>query len=298
MDFCTGFEALIEQCNRYPAFNIRAIKAYDFSVTERSKLILGAYLTTSTHYWSARRAYRAGVAWLDDRGVTGLPAWEGRNFDLFSLAAPMALDLLERDLADNPQGWVFFAHLLLPHSPYYLNAACAVKLDSSQWASRRMDHQKPPAIGTPAYRQGAYVRYFEQVRCIMQRLARIFTILEEQDLLDQATILVHSDHGSRITVIDPVAARRDRFSARDSVDGFSALYAVRAPGIEPGYDHALIALQNLFAKHVLGVPSPAVNEQVYLEVPAGQRNMPAMTLLDFADPRHPAAKDQTVRRRK
>ncbi len=297
LDFCTGFEALIEQCYRYPAFSIRAIKAYEFSVTERSKLILGAYLTTSNIYRGARLAYRAGVAWLGDRGVTGLPAWEGRNFDLYGLAAPMALDILERDLKENPLGRVFFAHLLLPHSPYFLNAACAVELDSSQWASRRLDHHNRTTIGTPAYRRAAYVRYFGQVRCAMQRLVRIFTILEEQDLLDKATIIVHSDHGSRITVIDPVAARRDRFSARDSVDGFSSLFAIRAPSIEPGYDNALIALQNLFAKHVLGVPSPAMNGQVYLEAPAGQRDMPAMTLPDFTNPEYPRTTNQSARRK-
>jgi hypothetical protein len=209
----------------------------------------------------------------------------------------MALDLLERDLEDNPRGRVFFAHLLLPHSPYFLHADCTVKLDSSQWASRRLDHNNRTTIGTPAYRQAAYVRYFEQVRCLMKRLDKLFTILEKQDLLDEATILVHSDHGSRITVVDPVAVRRDRFSARDSVDSFSALFAIRTPGIEPGYDNSLIALQNLFADYVLGVSPPAVNGQVYLEAPAGQRDMPAMTLQDFATPGDPSVRDQSARSR-
>jgi hypothetical protein len=262
---------------------------------ERSKLILGAYLTTSYMYRGARHAYRAGVAWLGDRGVTGLPAWDGRNFDLYGLAVPMTLDLLERELADNPRGRVFFAHLLLPHSPYFLNADCSVILDSSQWQSRRLDHNISTTIGTPAYRQEAYVRYFEQVRCVMKRLDKLFTILEKQDMLDEATILVHSDHGSRITVVDPVEVRRDRFTPLDSVDSFSALFAIRAPGIKPGYDKSLIALQNLFAGTVLGVPPPAVTGQVFLEPPADQRDMPAMALQDFTAPGDPNMQDQSVR---
>ena len=57
---------------------------------------------------------------------------------------------------------------------------------------------------------------------------------------------MHGDHGSRITVTDPRDENRDRLTAEDLVDGFSTLFAVKAPRHAPGYDRDMRSVTEIF----------------------------------------------------
>jgi hypothetical protein len=61
-------------------------------------------------------------------------------------------------------------------------------------------------------------------------------------------IIVHGDHGSRITIESPTAPNSDRLSAADLVDGFSTLFAVKRPGQPARYDRRLLPLDRLAAR--------------------------------------------------
>jgi hypothetical protein len=75
----------------------------------------------------------------------------------------------------------------------------------------------------------------------------MFNLWRRAGLYERMTIIVHGDHGSRIYINDPTIPSADRLDAADYVDGFSTLFAVKAPGLDPAYDTRMVALQDLLA---------------------------------------------------
>ena len=100
--------------------------------------------------------------------------------------------------------------------------------------------------------------------------------MREAGTYRDALIIVHGDHGSRINLIDPSIDVVDRMVDSDFLDAFSTLFAIRAPGIEPGYDLSTRSIQELVANWVAAdfnaLPNPVDDEgpaRVYLK---GQGN--------------------------
>ena len=89
-------------------------------------------------------------------------------------------------------------------------------------------------------------------------------VIDKAGLLRDATIIIHGDHGSRITLRDPIIAYRDQATKIDYVDSFSTLFAIRSPEIEPGYSSRLRPLPNLIAEHILRMPAPMDDQTVFL----------------------------------
>ena len=56
------------------------------------------------------------------------------------------------------------------------------------------------------WRRLRYSRYLEQVSCTHKLLSRMFDALVEADVFDESILLVHGDHGSRITTAPPEPA--------------------------------------------------------------------------------------------
>jgi hypothetical protein len=100
---------------------------------------------------------------------------------------PSAIDRLRRDIVSARQSTAFFAHLHMPHSPYVYDAQCRV-LPVSEW----LEHDRG------GYEE-RWERYGGQVECLMSWLDGLFASLREAGLLDRATIVLHGDHGARIT---------------------------------------------------------------------------------------------------
>jgi len=128
-----------------------------------------------------------------------------------------------------------FAHILLPHSPQLLGANCQ------------------PDFPVPYDNSSAdlfYRRYFGQVQCTQSYIARIEQALVARNALQNATIIVHGDHG-----IGPLPQGRD--AAHWRAPWHSTLFAIRTPGLAPGLDGGLYRAQSLFAAFASGrAPRP------------------------------------------
>jgi hypothetical protein len=151
----------------------------------------------------------------------------------------MALDGLEADLARARPGDFFLAHLLIPHFPYVYDAGCNLRTDPEVWLnkdalSHRFSTWNPP--NTAVSRMERYRNYLAQIACTNRRLERLFDILKGSGQFERAIILIHGDHGSRITRSPMYAYAHDTLTPDDYRDSFSTLFALKAPGIEPGYD--------------------------------------------------------------
>ena len=140
---------------------------------------------------------------------------------------------------------MFFAHLLTPHEPYVYDADCDLRLHESQWLWPEV-----ALTHTPGSRAERYPYYFEQITCVTRQLRGVFDALKVAGVFDEATIIVHSDHGSRIRQIRPSGSEQESLSQVDYVERFSTLFAVRSPQVVPGYDDHMRPLQDLLASAV------------------------------------------------
>jgi hypothetical protein len=180
------------------------------------------------------RRVRPGLAAL------GLPApdWIWNDHHLGPASGMALLSRIYADLGTLPdlRGTAFFGHLLLPHSPDFLGADCAVSREYSG-----LEH--PPAhLPAAEVRGGAYARYLPQVRCLTRQIGGLLDQLEQRGVSD-AVVIVQGDHGSRIG--GPLPPLSQPLTRQEIADFYATLFAVRAPGITPGVDTSVVAIKDL-----------------------------------------------------
>lgn len=152
-------------------------------------------------------------------------SYPARIYEIPPLGPLATFDELARELRAATPGSAYFVHELLPHTPYMLQGDCSLR-DPSVWKNR--------SYGPKTERQAAY---FEQITCLNRKLEQVLDAAGPD-----AIVVLHGDHGSRITDVDTQAEALGAFDDADLIAGYSTLFAVRAPGISPGYDrHALPA---------------------------------------------------------
>lgn len=135
---------------------------------------------------------------------------------------------LAGELRNAAPGSVYFVHELLPHTPYALDRDCRLK-ERGAWRSQSHGPRKE--------RMRAYL---DQIACLNRMTEDIFEAAGPG-----AIIVVHSDHGSRITDIEPNIESIGTFSDHDLLAGYATLFAVRAPSIEAGYDSRTLPITEL-----------------------------------------------------
>ncbi len=154
-----------------------------------------------------------------------------------SLGGLAILDRMAADLRSAQPGDVHFAHVLAPHFPYVAGGDCRIA-PTSRWHYRRS--ARPIQEREAAYRR--------QVGCVMRKLDRMIAAFESSPAGRNAVIIIHGDHGSRITKRDPIEADADKLSPADLMAGYSTLFAVRAPGVAPGIEARSFATPDLLQR--------------------------------------------------
>ena len=221
-DMCSEIHA-VDTCYTYPLHSINAVQRSSLPTLARLRVLLG-----KLHL--------------------------GRDVPLPSaLPSREALDRFQSDLERTPRGVAYVVHLLLPHYGYLYRADCSLA-DPSEWENQP-GRDAPLVNSTPAARHAAYRVYLEQLICTQRQVARLFEQLKRLGVYEEATIIVHGDHGSRIaesTVHKPAESLTDR----DLLDHFTTLLAVKAPGLAAGVREDSQALQHAFAELFLDGDAP------------------------------------------
>ena len=222
IDYCAAGPA--RRCATYDSASLAVVATSTLSLGERARLIAARFLLLSPTAETMGQIYLALAGKLMRAGLPvhmpdlGLPL-AGR---VSSLSALNAFDEMIGDLRRLTRGEVYFAHMLLPHYPHATNPDCSIKpLDD--WMIRRSREPRRKR------EQG----YFDQMRCAMKKLDEAFEALDASPAGRDAIVIVHGDHGSRLTVIDPMVETMGKFEDRDVIAGFATLFAIRAPGVEP-----------------------------------------------------------------
>ncbi|MDW9372087.1 nodulation protein NoeB [Sinorhizobium meliloti] len=171
---------------------------------------------------------------------TALQEWHPRSYD--QLAFPYWLGQFQNMILDKGRGNAFFAHFLFPHSPSVYNKDCK---PTNRWVERSYLTEVRGLAGQELdeARVKEYGFYFAQTLCLAKQLDKFFNAVLSDKRFQDATIVVHGDHGSRISAGRNV----ETMSPRDYVDNYSALYAVRKPGVATGTDYKLRSVQWLNA---------------------------------------------------
>jgi hypothetical protein len=149
---------------------------------------------------------------------------------------------LQQDLrSDDRRGTVYFAHLLAPHNPYEVDAACRSQTRPSLWLEIENSN-------TPDARALRYELYSAQERCLYRHLESLLHTIDSLPGGRQITVIVHGDHGSRIALHYPSTGAAPLLRPSDYTDGFSTLFAIRTPGIPAGYDRRFMPIGELVGR--------------------------------------------------
>lgn len=124
-------------------------------------------------------------------------------------------------------GEVLFFHALFPHYPYATREDCSTK-QLDDWRMRR-------EVAPMEVKEAAY---FEQVFCALGLVKGVLDAVDRSPAAGNAYVVIHGDHGSRITQQDPTASKTT-LSYDDLRATFSTLLAVRVPGKTGGIDNGL-----------------------------------------------------------
>jgi hypothetical protein len=213
LDYCSN--AAVSKCHSERAANVGAIIGSRMTVREKAWLIGLVLANRSGMLWVGMDVYDTAAIWARQQGF----AWPRATHEIPNFGARAALNHLAEELRQARPGDAFFAHVLLPHSPYLLDRNCRLRDD---WREHVND--------TLELRERAYT---EQVSCATTKVRAALEAIAQSPAGANAIVIVQGDHGSRVF---DTPEHKGAFTDEELVAGYSTLFAIRAPGLEPGYD--------------------------------------------------------------
>ena len=252
LNVCAGGRHRIDSCTKYPGNGIAVLQVFDSGITLKTSALFRyfGYNTFAVDLANGLSNYLLPL--LQSGGGPSGPV----NFmdKPPSLGAPWTKRVAGRlidDLRAAEPGTAYFAHLLIPHRGFVLDENCRLKPEMDSWniPQQRMDGRLSDSL-----RSARYVEYFKQVRCAHRLLGEMLEALSEAGVLEQATVIVYGDHGSRLSALDPTTSNASLLTRADILDSYSVLYAIRSPGVEAGYDPGVRSIYALFAEQAMGRP--------------------------------------------
>jgi len=236
MDYC-GLEGVTE-CVTTRYRTLSWVADTDLEWSDRLYVLVSAFLNRVTLWRKFEGLYHQVRQAASTRDIP-LPNLKTNPNGYPPLTMIPMFGRLTQDVAGLDRGEVLFSHVMLPHGPHALDADCRLRRPAPQW------------YGASAKEE--YSLYFRQLSCTYLLLERLFQAIDKNPKLADATIIVHSDHGSRIPIEGlPEASQR--------VFANSILFVVRHPGVEPGYVEEINNSTALFAHQLapLGITAPTL----------------------------------------
>lgn len=231
IEMCTA--APYQSCKTYWSPSLQIVGKSSMSVLDRGSLIFFKLLALSDvaeivgyHYDRATKIYlKHGI---------DIPALElKRRSHTESVTALYAFDELIGDLKFASPGDAYIAHILLPHYPYVANSRC--QLIPLPWEARQ----------TRSSITDRELASFEQIKCATAKVDEAINAIAKSPAGKKVIVIVHGDHGSRITNLDPNVDNVGKFGDSEMLAGFSTIFAIRMPEFSPGLDDRPATAGNL-----------------------------------------------------
>ncbi|MBX3483001.1 hypothetical protein [Phenylobacterium sp.] len=256
VDLCANDPAV--SCVRYDEGGLSGLRKAAIPLGEKSMIILIKMLARSAAVHEAVSLYDRHAVPFARRNGLALDTLSLANISLTSSLQSLEItNKLIEDLAQAKPGQAYVAHVLLPHYPYVLRGDCRVK-PRREWLYRHFG-------GVIREREDAA---YEQMLCVARKVQAATAALEHSEAGRNSIVVIHGDHGSRITVHDPRAGAPP--AGRDLVAGYATLFAVKAPGVDAGYEPRPARVDDLLAAFARSnftaapVPQPA-RQEIFLE---------------------------------
>jgi hypothetical protein len=237
LGYCKAYAGAIAKCSTH-TYTINRAALARLKFMDRARLLLRLHVSQSLLTKALLKALQSPADWS---GLLGP-----------QISFP-AFDELMRDVSVAKGGDMFFAHLFMPHYP--VDSTCSLRRPLvTSWLeiSNHTGHSEPLLFNSPESRRERYDLYIPQVRCAMAKLETLFDVLKKRGLYDDAIIVVNGDHGSRIVINKPLMDNKDVLKPQDFYDGFSALFAVKMPGVAATRDQTMITLSHLLKMTAAG----------------------------------------------
>lgn len=277
LDFCNGLDARRSTCQTANSNDLRAIRDSNLLSGEKAFTIVKLYLERSLVYDGLRTTYGVGQNVARRNGIM-LPLWKVEKFRVSSVSAVKVLKDLESAVSGASAGDYYFAHVLLPHYPYALGSDCGI-LSPKTWLNRESLYV-PGRLGFAsdmAFAHNLHQRYHRQIECLYAILGNIMDGIARSNLAERFVVILQGDHGSKIQSPLPVVENAAGLSRHHFVQNYSTLFAVKAPGITPGYSEERRAVQELFKTFV-------ENDFASLAAPGANSEKPFVYVSEIDDP--------------
>ena len=254
MDFCHAEKASVSSCLTYASNSIHALANADVNIFYKLRVIVHRFVAKSIFYRLTMKLIRVASG---DKLISTDELWLGgiSTFPVFERIA--------EDMAYQAQGVAFFAHLLLPHSSYVFDRDCRARSDPTTWY-RNFDPLEIQSGNSRLLRQKKYQYYFDQVLCTHKEVDNLLAQMKRLGVYEEALIIIHGDHGSRIAVNMAHVKNKHKLTSVDLRDSFSTLMAVHSPTISAGYVSEPNSIQTLFSDIILKRPLQKHSDQLFL----------------------------------
>lgn len=239
-DFCRNEAVQVESCTTYKHDAFDEVSVSTLPLKDRITLISTMYYSSLTMFRLLKliEIYLRKLVDQSDVSHSVFGLWHGR---IGPLAVRSSFDALIDNVSKSQGGELFFAHLLMPHYPYVYDSHCSIRTPISSWQTR----QRVDGRNSQSSRQQRYLLYFEQVECTIKLLDHLFAAMKKAGTYENSIIIVHGDHGSRITRMDPDTSNVNQLTIDDYIDSYSTLYAIKKPNMQPGIDGRMMSLPDL-----------------------------------------------------
>ena len=221
---------------------VPSITQFRFSVMDRITIA-----SSKAAAWFRLRAKSKAIGWFFDRTNIGRALWRRseptrRTHPIVSRAA--LSDLVDRLACCGDRGTYYFAHIFFPHYPYVFDATCQTR-PTPEWRTRISDRiDQPDTLDSRTLR---YALHLEQAECAARDIRRLDAAIGAKPELQDATIIVHSDHGSRISIENRAALADPKYGDRAyERDWRGAFFAVKIPGLAGGAIDRPVRVDKLF----------------------------------------------------
>jgi len=250
LDYCGSTMDWISSCTRYPNMNLQSVQSVSLSALEKAELMLHVLIRQSR---ILTRFYQT---------THGLLGWQELQAEKIPANNGLQIQNMINDISQHARGYAHIVHLLSPHEPFIRDPMCRYQPARSNSEVSAMDDDVMVSLAdgqatvtrgsnTAATREVRYQRYFDNVRCSMLWLGQLFDTLSEKGLYDDAVIIIHGDHGSRISQLAPVATWEHQLTLDDYRDTFSTIFAVK--GAEMSTQSSRWPLEILLGEVVQGL---------------------------------------------
>lgn len=284
MDYCHASGANIERCTTYPVHSLQYVRDLPLSTTQRTFFLAKSFLLSTTFYMFLNSFYSLCLQQAFDFFSIELPylAWNQNQTSV--LAVPALFDQLATDIISHPQGRVYFAHLLLPHSPYIFNKTCGPNPNTNDWLIN-YDLGKG---NTRERRTVRYRLYEAQLTCEYALLRNFFERLKKAGIYDNLIFIIDGDHSARLPLTTPYVANQQAVTWQDFEDSYATLFAEKSPGGVFHMNEKQAAINDLYAKvisEILKQPLPKDLSSPYVflvsEDPEQRLEMQRLAVTEF-----------------